>query len=346
MSAEERPPRLSAMLEQLAQEDLPQVLREARAQARAQVRELLADALRDALMARLAEEPGMARLAEEPGTARLAEGSAAVDRTATPPAARYGEDGRGVYVYGVVAAGERLPEDLEAIAAEHPPRLLVDGGLAAVISEVPLAQFGEESLREHLQDLAWVERTARAHESLLEAIGQRTALIPMRMCTIYRSQDGVLEMLAREGGALSEALSALSGKSEWGVKLLLASSTAPAAAPAEDPPRSGSDYLRRRQLERDEREQRSQLLDQACAEIHLRLSAASCQSQVLAPQVAARGETMVLNGVYLVENERLDEFLREVEAAREEGARRGLELVRTGPWPAYNFVPGTIGAAW
>ncbi len=24
----------------------------------------------------------------------------------------------------------------------------------------------------------------------------------------------------------------------------------------------------------------------------------------------------------------------------------GLELEPTGPWPAYNFIPGTIGAAW
>ena len=24
----------------------------------------------------------------------------------------------------------------------------------------------------------------------------------------------------------------------------------------------------------------------------------------------------------------------------------GVELELTGPWPAYNFVPGTIGAAW
>ena len=24
----------------------------------------------------------------------------------------------------------------------------------------------------------------------------------------------------------------------------------------------------------------------------------------------------------------------------------GIEVVATGPWPAYNFVPGTIGAAW
>jgi hypothetical protein len=334
MRAEDRPAELRALLEQLAREDLPQLVSEARAQARAQVRELLADALRDALMAQLTE--GGAAAGPEPAGHEVAARAGSHDR-----------DGLGVYVYGVVASGETLPEGLEAIIAELPPRLLSVGGLAAVISEVPLAQFGEEPLREHLQDLAWVERVARAHESLLEALSRCVALIPMRMCTIYRAEEGVLAMLAREGDALSEALDALAGKSEWGVKLLRDSSTAPAPRAAQARPQSGSEYLRRRQLERDEREQRSQMLDRACEEIHLRLSGAACQSQVLAaPAAASRTETIVLNGVYLVENERLEEFLRELEAAREEGARQGLRLERTGPWPAYNFVPGTIGAAW
>ena len=36
----------------------------------------------------------------------------------------------------------------------------------------------------------------------------------------------------------------------------------------------------------------------------------------------------------------------EVRALQAEFDPHGMELVCTGPWPAYNFVPGTIGAAW
>ena len=54
----------------------------------------------------------------------------------------------------------------------------------------------------------------------------------------------------------------------------------------------------------------------------------------------------MLNGVYLVEDGAQADFDREVSELQEEFDPLGLVLVLTGPWPAYNFVPGTIGAAW
>ena len=43
---------------------------------------------------------------------------------------------------------------------------LVEGDLAALLSPVPLAEYGDERLREHLEDISWLERTARAHEAV------------------------------------------------------------------------------------------------------------------------------------------------------------------------------------
>ncbi len=39
---------------------------------------------------------------------------------------------------------------------------LREDALAAVASQVPLEEFDEERLREHLADMTWVEATARA----------------------------------------------------------------------------------------------------------------------------------------------------------------------------------------
>src|SRR5207302_1810418 len=91
--------------------------------------------------------------------------------------------------------------------------------LAAVASQVPLSDFGEEHLRERLADMPWLERTARAHERVLDAVGEHATLIPMRLCSVYRSRSGVIDMLAREARALEQALEQLEGKSEWGVKV-------------------------------------------------------------------------------------------------------------------------------
>jgi hypothetical protein len=64
------------------------------------------------------------------------------------------------------------------------------------------------------------------------------------------------------------------------------------------------------------------------------------------PEVSGHPGQMLLNGVYLVEDDQLATFQALVDELQEQYEDDGLELLPTGPWPAYNFVPGTIGAAW
>jgi hypothetical protein len=256
----------------------------------------------------------------------------------------------GLYVYCIVDADAlgAMPEQA-GVDSAHPPTLLAHEDLAAVVSPVPLSDFGEERLRERLADMAWLEGTARRHEGVLEAIGEHATLIPMRLCTIYRSEQGLREMLVRERAALKEALAHLEHKSEWGVKVF-ASESDPAAARAEEhPPPDGTAYMRRRRDARDQREQRAQEHHYACTAIHDALAAVAADAITNPPQrpeVSGHSGEMLLNGVYLVEDDQLSRFLDEVGTLREGYERQGLELEPTGPWPAYNFVPGTIGAAW
>ena len=75
-------------------------------------------------------------------------------------------------------------------------------------------------LREHLEDLGWVERTARAHERVLEQVLRSAALVPLRLCTLYRDVDGVRHLLRESSTSLTEALAKVAGRTEWGVKVL------------------------------------------------------------------------------------------------------------------------------
>src|SRR5213078_2128486 len=83
---------------------------------------------------------------------------------------RPGERELGYYVYGVVSAGgEDLPPDLPGVDPRYPATLVGEGGLAAIVSRVSLEEFGEERLRDNLNDVAWLEDKARAHEEVLDA---------------------------------------------------------------------------------------------------------------------------------------------------------------------------------
>ena len=211
---------------------------------------------------------------------------------------------------------------------------------------MPLAEFGEERLRENLADMEWLERTARAHEVALETIGRHATLIPMRLCSLYRGRPGVVAMLRREAEALSTALEHLQGKSEWGVK---AFAHPPQRETPTAPGDSGTDYMRRRRDDRARRQHADQQQYELCVAIHERLAEVVADAQTSPPQrpeVSGHPGQMLLNGVYLVQDEQRARFIELVDRLRAEHLPSNIELELTGPWPAYNFVPGTIGAAW
>ena len=105
------------------------------------------------------------------------------------------------------------------------------GGLAALVSRVPLAEFGEEPLRRNLNDLGWLERVARGHEAVLERALEHATIVPVRLCTIFDDERGRgAHARASSARTLAAALDALAGRSEWSVKLLVDRAALEAAA--------------------------------------------------------------------------------------------------------------------
>jgi hypothetical protein len=254
-------------------------------------------------------------------------------------------------VYGVIAASDAGLPEVRAAGGEHGPvRAVVDGELAAIVTEVPLSDFDEARLREHLSDMTWVETTARHHEHVLEAIGAAATVVPMRMCTVYASEQGIRDLLRREAAPLRDALRYLAGKHEWGVKVFCDRDVAGEEETAvHERGESGSDYIQRRLRERDERSDSVQRVEDATARVHEQLctvAADALLAPVQRPEVSGRTADMVLNGVYLVPVSAETRFHAQIRALGQEFASLGLQLELTGPWPAYNFVPGAIGAAW
>jgi Gas vesicle synthesis protein GvpL/GvpF len=342
--------RLRAMVEELAAADAAELLAEARIEARARVRASLTDALAHSMLERLHDQ-----LPAPQPPAR----DVAPPRPARDFAQRSGVGGqRAWYVYGVVNAETELHGRVDGVDPSQPLTMLTEDPLAAVASQVPLHEFDEARLREHLADMAWVEATARAHEAVLDSIRAQTTVVPMRMCTVYRTEGGVREMLRRESDPLQEAIGHLSGKAEWGVKAFveLGRRGEPDSAQGPDAdnpigaaPGAGAAYMERKRAERERRERAMELAEEAAAQIHERLSAVTDDALVVPlqrPEASGHSGEMILNGVYLVADEVSESFHQEVRALQAELGPAGLELEPTGPWPAYNFVPGTIGAAW
>jgi hypothetical protein len=231
---------------------------------------------------------------------------------------------------------------------------LVEGdGLAALVSRVPLAEFGEEPLRRNLNELAWLERVARTHEAVLERALVEATIAPLRLCTIYESADRVRAMLDADRARFAEVLDALEGRQEWGIKLLLDPERLAAEARRRIPEGEaqaaqvaergeGAGYMLRRRLERQVADAADELAAEVAHQVHARVQDWAVDAVTRPPQnreLSGHEGDMALNAAYLVEVDRVD-GLRELVAELEAHHRAvGARIELTGPWPPYNFVP-------
>lgn len=241
------------------------------------------------------------------------------------------------YVYGVLPVGQH-PSDL----AEGPDGVdvqLVEGhGLTAAVSELPADRYGEEQFRTHAEDPVWLERLASAHHRVLASIALQDDVVPLRMPTLCRSRQSVLELLDDRAEFLRDALTSVSGRVEWGVKLYAESRSAEQQQVAAT---SGKDYLGQRMAQGRAREEDRARRGDAVRACHDALSAVAVEATVNAPQdpaLSGRREPMVLNGAYLVAREDENDFLSVFDTqATGPCLEAGIQAEITGPWPPYNF---------
>jgi hypothetical protein len=227
------------------------------------------------------------------------------------------------YVFGVV------PADAHLVGVE----VVSEHGLSAIVGHVDLAEYGEAPLRRNLENRYWLEQAVASHDGVLSQVLGAAPLVPLRFGAVFRDEAGVREMLLEREGEFRDALERLRGHVELGVKVFLVD-----AAPGDEAkPASGREYLLQKQRARDAATTvQTEALEQV-RELHEHLSSLADGSRANPPQpqeLSGRREPMLLNAAYLVRTDEQPEFTA---AADDHGDGR-LEVVVTGPWPAYNFV--------
>lgn len=249
-------------------------------------------------------------------------------------------DDAGIYLYGVVDGP--LPDAMATTGVgEAPVRSVAAAGLVALVSTVPLSEFGEDALRRNLEDIDWLERTARAHHGVVAAAGAIAPVVPVRLATVYRN-DGRVEALLAEGNrAFAHALDQVRDRTEWGVKVFLDPALAGQDQPDEpaESGGSGTAYLLRRRNQQRGREQVRQRAATLADEVHRHLTDQSVMSRrhrMQDPRLSGTDRAMILNGAYLTDNASSAAFVATVDQLQDAHPEATLEL--TGPWVPYSFA--------
>jgi len=223
-------------------------------------------------------------------------------------------------------------------------RTIEAAGLTAVAEDVGLAEFGEAALRRNLENLDWLEATARAHHRVIDAVALQGPLVPMRLATIYSGDAQIAAMLDERAADFRAAFDRISGRQEWGVKAYAnrqpeASGESVTAGPPSPGSGAGAAYLRRRRDQLTAQKDARQETLASAEVVHAELSRYAAETRLhppQAPQLTGSKAAMILNAAYLLESARHEEFAAAVTALASQ--HPGLRLELTGPWPPYSFA--------
>ena len=261
---------------------------------------------------------------------------------------------QGFYVYCVGGRDALAPlfdEELPGAIEGESELELVGEGLAAVVSRVPLEDYGEGALEARLADATWTATRALRHERVVEHFARRASVAPLRFGTIYLRRESVERMLEERGAQLRSVLGRLGGREEWGLNVFVERArlreevvnvSVRLREMCERAARSspGQGYLLRKKIESLRDEEARAASRRVASEVEERLAEVcdgAARLRVLKDEATEQGE-LAARFAFLVARTRFAEFRAAAEQLAEEYTPLGFRFELTGPWPAYNFV--------
>ena len=130
--------------------------------------------------------------------------------------ARAAKKARALYLYCIGESEPLAPlikGDLPgAIESDARIEMVADSGIGAILSAVPIADYGEGALEERLGDASWAAVRVMRHEQVVEHFARRASVIPLRFGTIYLRRDRVEQMLEENRAEFLSIIERLGGK--------------------------------------------------------------------------------------------------------------------------------------
>lgn len=264
----------------------------------------------------------------------------------------------GLYLYCIRLKCNETIEVHKTMSGDEKVQILPFLDLEAIISEVSIEEFSSEEIQKKAEeDLEWIKGKAQIHEEVIER-AMRTStsvlipVIPMQFGVIFKTKEKLQETLYNNLEKFRKSLEYLAGRQEWGVKAfldqkvfegyiengneeLLAKKKAAEALP------KGLSFFAKKKVASTIDEIKEKELDKIIDEIYESLAESGVslhKAKILDKDFTLMTEEMILNGFYLIDESRLNEFKGKAEEFREKFNQQGIKIEMSGPWPSYHFI--------
>lgn len=314
-----------AALAQLAKDDVAELLDDVRREGRALARRHLVEAYADALV-RAVGQGG-----DEPASA-----DASRLRPPTPPS-----NATGCYLYAVMTGGGTgAPVGATGVQPGGPVDVVVDGDLAAVVSDVDVEALRRGCDEADVGEGGWLANAVRAHEWVVVQAFRSAPTIPIRFGVVQPHRDAVAQTLRDNASRLHAEIARLEGTAEWNVRMLADPAAIERTLAADEPEEvaltDGRGFLLRERARRDLGAKVRAVVRDRAAELAAALEPLALD-RVDRRRSSTTGGEAVLSATYLFR--RADEnALRAAVRQVAERAGAGVEVSADGPWPPFHFT--------
>lgn len=247
---------------------------------------------------------------------------------------------KATYVYCVVQARSRprvahAPSGLPGFGNV---RLLdAERTLWLVVADAPQPRYSEASISRGLRDLEWVSQCAVAHEAVVEHWRRARAIVPMKLFTIFESDERALAYIRRRRQTLDHVIRRVAGKREWGVRVR--QSRAPVPERRVLPAASGTGYLTAKKQARDAAKEQTMHAQARANAVFATLAARAVEAERRPATAAANLQSrLLLDAAFLVGTGRIAQFREAARRLTRDLQAEGYAIELTGPWPPYNFI--------
>ena len=223
----------------------------------------------------------------------------------------------------------------DSVPGAGAPRLLhIDSDVWAVVADAPLERFSGDALQEELQDIEAISRHAIAHASVIEFFFQRTPVIPLKLFTLFSSDEKAREHVRGRLATLKRMFASLLGLEEWGVRIVAGELEAESARTMA----SGRDYLQTKKRLHDHASEPPRATIRAANDALKTLGRLAAKTRKDAFPPPGRGRPYVTGASFLVKTTRRGLWRKQAARIGAALAADGHRLEMSGPWPPYHFV--------
>jgi|SRR5438105_7566733 len=175
------------------------------------------------------------------------------------------------------------------------------------------------------------------HARVVSACFRTTTVLPFRFGTVFESDDALRQAVRTNRKVLCQSVQRLRGKAEMHLKLVIHDgSLREAMIDVELPATTGGEYLSKLRVKAARERERQTKARALSVQMHRLFN--PLEEEVTCKKVDADG--MLIDIAHLIDHKSVPKYQNRVSTAAKQ--LKNCELVISGPWPPYHFMPGNL----